>query len=300
MRHTTRIDHEQRIEEAIWLIMQRLDDTVDARELADSVSMSRFHFHRVFQALTGETVGEMLRRLRLERAAHLLITTRTPITRIALDAGYATHEAFIRAIRAAFACTPSALRRHVQYRGVLPSPNGVHWGSEIVVRFVKPEGATTMTTEIRNVPPMRAACMAHVGPYFMIGQTFGKLGAWMARTGTEAGQGIALYYDDPETTPPAELRSDAGMIVSATFTTDDPDISIVEIPGGLTAVYTHVGPYSGLQAAWNDLFSNWLPTSGYTLTGTPGYELYINNMGNTPEAELITEIHLPVWKVENA
>ncbi len=300
MRHTTRIDHEQRIEEAIWLIMQRLDETVDARELADRVSMSRFHFHRVFQALTGETVGEMLRRLRLERAAHLLISTRAPITQIALDAGYATHEAFIRAIRAAFACTPSGLRRHVQYRVALPSPNGVHWGSEGVVRFMKPEGATRMTTELRSVPPMRAACLAHRGPYFMIGQTFGKLGAWMACTGTEAGQGIALYYDDPETTPPGELRSDAGMLVSDTFTSDDPDITIVDIPGGLTAVYTHVGPYSGLQAAWNDLFSNWLPASGYTLISEPGYELYINSMGNTPETELVTEIHLPVRKVETA
>jgi AraC family transcriptional regulator len=100
------LDHEQRIEEAIGYIVANLDEPIDLRDLADHVCLSRFHFHRVFQALMGETVGDIVRRLRLERAAIRLRTSDTPITELAFEAGYATHEAFIRAFRAAFGCTP--------------------------------------------------------------------------------------------------------------------------------------------------------------------------------------------------
>src|SRR5580698_8818879 len=105
MRRRTRLDHELRIEESVRYIVEHLDETIDLRDLADHACLSRFHFHRVFQALLGETVGEMVRRLRLERAGRRLAATKIPITELAFEAGYSTHEAFIRAFRAAFACT---------------------------------------------------------------------------------------------------------------------------------------------------------------------------------------------------
>jgi AraC family transcriptional regulator len=294
MRTQTRLEHEERIEHVIRHIAANLDEPFDLRDLADRVCLSRFHFHRIFQALTGETVGELARRLRLERAARQLRTSDTPITELAFDAGYSTHEAFIRAFRAAFGCTPSTMRRKLEYDGQLPTPNGFHYGDQSQIRFVASQGDIAMKVEIRQLEPRKAVCMSHQGPYFMIGQTFGRLGAWLEETGIETGHGLGIYYDDPEVTPAAELRSDAGMFVPDNFATNDPRVHVVDIAGGTYAVGTHVGPYDGLPNAWSEMVGKWLPASGYAFGASPGFEVYLDDCSKVPAAELRTEICVPV------
>jgi AraC family transcriptional regulator len=294
MRTRTRLEHEERIESAVRYLVQNLDEPIDLRDLADRVCLSRFHFHRVFQALAGETVGELVRRLRLERAAIGLRTSRTPITELAFEAGYATHEAFIRAFRAAFHCTPSAMRRHKIYDGHLPTPNGVHYGVCAQIRFVASRGETTMKVEIRQCEPRKAVCMSHQGPYFMIGQTFGRLGEWFAETGVDAGARLGLFYDDPDTTPVAELRSDAGAFVPDDFVISDPRVHVIEVTGGTYAVATHVGPYDGLPNAWCEMVGKWLPTSGYAFGDSPSFEVYLEDCSKVPASELHTELYVPV------
>ncbi|HLJ53835.1 MAG TPA: AraC family transcriptional regulator [Chthonomonadaceae bacterium] len=293
MRRHTLLDHEQRIEAAVRYLAAHLDERIDLRDLADHVCLSRFHFHRVFQALLGETVGELHRRLRLERAAERLRSTRVPITEVAFEAGYATHEAFIRAFRAAFGYAPSTLRRRLTYDGRLPTRNGVHYGGELEIQFVAQEGEIRMEVEIREAPPRKAVCMAHSGPYFMIGRTFGALGAWLGETRTETGRGVALYYDDPSTTPADELRSDAGAFVADGFETADPRVHVVNVPGGAFAVGTHHGPYDGLPAAWDEM-RKWINASGRAYRDAPSFEVYLNNCMDTAPADLLTELYVPV------
>lgn len=47
-------------------------DDLSLDNLADVAALSRFHFHRMFHAVTGETVAGAVRRIRMNRAAHLL------------------------------------------------------------------------------------------------------------------------------------------------------------------------------------------------------------------------------------
>jgi AraC family transcriptional regulator len=294
MRPQTRLEHEARIEETIRYIVAHLDEPLDLRDLADHACLSRFHFHRIFQALVGETVGELVRRLRLERAATHLRTSQTPITELAFEAGYATHEAFIRAFRAAFGYTPSTLRRRLTYDGHLPSPNGVHYGSQPQIRFVSWQGESAMQVEIRELSPRKAVCMTHQGPYFMIGKKFGELGTWLQEMGVEAGPYLGIYYDDAEATPAAELRSDAGAFVPDDFVTDDPRVHVVDVVGGQYAVGTHIGPYDGLPNAWGEMIGKWLPSSGYAYGDAPGFEVYVDDCSKIPVEEVRTEICVPV------
>ena len=78
-------------------IQHHLDEAVSLDELAALAHFSPYHFHRIFRGMVGESVMEHVRRLRLERAAHRLKFSDEPITRIAFEAGYETHEAFTRA-----------------------------------------------------------------------------------------------------------------------------------------------------------------------------------------------------------
>ena len=72
--------------------------------------LSRFHCDRLVSAAAGEPPAALRRRILLERAAYQLITTDHDILRVAVEAGYASNEAFTRAFRRAFGLAPSRSR----------------------------------------------------------------------------------------------------------------------------------------------------------------------------------------------
>ena len=108
-------------------LAEHLDDH-DARgdDLAARVHLSRFHFDRVVRATAGETPARFRRRVLLERAAYRLVTSDAGILDVALEAGYASNEAFTRAFQRAFGAAPSEWRARPG-RTQLDSPSGVHF-----------------------------------------------------------------------------------------------------------------------------------------------------------------------------
>lgn len=81
------------------------------KTMARDACFSPRQFHRLTVQVIGETPGAHQRRLRLDRAAWLLLTSRATILEIALETGWESHETFTRAFRARFRVTPSAFRK---------------------------------------------------------------------------------------------------------------------------------------------------------------------------------------------
>ena len=79
--------------------------------MARTACFSRRQFHRLTLRVIGETPAAHQRRVRLDRAAWLLLTTRAAILDIALETGWESHEVFTRAFRVRFGTTPSAFRK---------------------------------------------------------------------------------------------------------------------------------------------------------------------------------------------
>ena len=94
------------IEKVLWLIESRLDREASLGEIADDAGVSRFHLSRAFGAVTGRSVMTYLRARRLTEAARRLASGVPDILSVALEAGYASHEAFTRAFRDQFGLTP--------------------------------------------------------------------------------------------------------------------------------------------------------------------------------------------------
>src|SRR5262245_33867282 len=99
-----------RAQPAMALSAARLDDQVPLSALAAASRLSRFHLHRLFSAAAGETPKQFGMRLRLNRAAALLLTGRQSVRRISLSCGFRSHEVFTRAFRRHFGMTPRAYR----------------------------------------------------------------------------------------------------------------------------------------------------------------------------------------------
>jgi AraC family transcriptional regulator len=110
MKEVTLLTYKERILRVLVYIQQNLDRELKLEEIARLAYFSSYHFHRIFRGMVGESLQEHIRRLRLERAALRLKNSSTPVTSVAFDAGYGTHESFIRAFRAMFGEAPSRFR----------------------------------------------------------------------------------------------------------------------------------------------------------------------------------------------
>jgi AraC family transcriptional regulator len=85
--------------------------------VAQAVHCSPFHLARQFRAVTGETIGRYLVRLRLASALERLTAGETALARLAVELGFAHHSHFTARFRATFGVTPSEARRIVTAGG---------------------------------------------------------------------------------------------------------------------------------------------------------------------------------------
>ena len=123
-RESTKRDYYERMLRVLDHIHGHLDEKLTLDGLARVACFSPYHFHYVFRGIVGESLGEYIRRLRLERAWHRLLDGARPVTEVALGAGYGSHEAFDRAFKAHFGLTPSDARRAGEVRALLPTIDG--------------------------------------------------------------------------------------------------------------------------------------------------------------------------------
>lgn len=255
------------------------DLSLDA--LSDVAAMSRFHWHRVFRAMTGETLAQAVRRIRMQRASYLLVMTDDPLGVIAAAVGMENLQSFSRCFSEAFLMSPATFRKRGELRPFVRTP--------------LPRRDPMHPVTIRTEPAIRLAALPHKGAYFEISRAFQKLSAVMASRDLfrSAGRMIAVFYDDPQSVPEPDLRSHAGFEI-----TGQPDLSApledVTLPGSRQAVLTYKGPYAGLPAAYDELFGIWLPQSGEEPADTPSFEVYLNSPMDTAPEDLITELHLPL------
>src|SRR5215813_8313815 len=105
------VEYVQRINRVIDHLRRNLDRQVKLAELAKVACFSEFHFHRIFCAVSGETVNNFVNRLRLEKAARLLRFSDHRLTNIALDCAFSSSATFSRAIRFWYDTSPSQFRK---------------------------------------------------------------------------------------------------------------------------------------------------------------------------------------------
>lgn len=281
LRSSTRADYGRRIARVTEHIAGHLDGSLDVETLAAVAHFSPWHFHRIYRGVTGETVADTVRRLRLHRAAVELVRGETPLGQVARRAGYSTLAAFSRAFAAHHGLPPGAYRR----RRRPPAPATRHPAAPVPVYEVS----------IAPFAGIRLAAVAHRGDYQDIGRAFERLLAWAAAHGvrTPDTRSIAVYEDDPRSVPVAALRSEAGLGVDARIRPAG-EIHIREIPPLLCASVVHRGPYAELERPYDFLYRDWLPASGREPADHPCFEEYLNNPRELPPSEWRTRIHLPV------
>ena len=282
-------------------IDRHLDQPLDLPTLAAVAHFSPFHFHRLFAAWMGERLGDYVRRRRLQVGAKLLQTQpRSTVLTVALTVGFGSSEAFARAFRQHFGCTPSQWRvqRHRksgQLDRKLDQAAG-HAAGDDAGLFTPRFEPAPMTVTVTHLPAAHLACLRHVGPYGAAVAHFWqtRFDPWLDAQGL---QGVPLYgisHDDPTIADPAICRFDAGAEVVADFVAGGGAFKVT-LPGGRYAVLPFSGLPEALGEAWQALMRDWLPSSGWQLDARPCFERYPPGGGlDLATGALTCEICIPI------
>ena len=265
-------------------IYTHLDDDLSLETLAHVSGFSRYHWHRIYRAVRGETAAQTVRRLRLERAAAMLTETSWPVERIAWKAGFTGTEVFSRAFLRAYRTTPSRFR--IGGRPASIDSPVTSCGSGLTSSVSQDPGWAVRVETRRGY---RLAVSEHRGSYMDIGRAFSRV---KDRIGAGNSM-VAIYEDDPDAVPRADLRSAAGTVVDP-GTTIPHDLVERTVPAGRYAIMHYVGPYSSMHAAYLWLYGQWLPSSGEEPRDHPIVEEYLTDPATTPPVRAVTDILLPL------
>ena len=315
-RNTSAAEYHRRMTRVLDHIDRHIAEPLELADLAAVAHFSPYHFHRLFLAWMGETLGDYLRRRRLEKGALMLAhQPEQAVLNIALTVGFGSGEAFARAFQRQFGCTPSAWRDGAAQRWTEQlaavrqqrrernpdqaesnpdQANAVDSAENTDLPLLFQESAMEVT--ILELPAATIAYRRLIGPYGPgIGEFWrSEFLPWLRANGLAGRICYGIGHDDPSLTPAAKCRYDACVEVDNGFTVTGRTL-LGHLPGGRYAVGRFRGRAERIGDFWVEMFREWLPASGYQYDARPCFERYRGKADNEAEDGVFeADICIPV------
>lgn len=277
----------EKIDRVCDYIMHNLEEELTLDRLSEVAALSKYHFHRVFQAATGITLYRFIQLVRLRKASYRLAFHKDMrVIDIALDAGFESPEAFARSFKKTLGQTPSQFRK---------KPDWSMWHSKLSVPVY--QGEMNMDVKIVEFDETKVAALEHLGPPSRLMESVEKFISWRKETGlspVKKSMTFGVPYNDPNVTPPEEFRFDICGSVASEVPENPYGVRTDAIPGGRCAVVRHTGSRENISESVYYLYKEWLPESGEELRDYPCFFHYLNLFPEVDECDLITDIYLPL------
>jgi AraC family transcriptional regulator len=291
----------QRLDVVVKYIESNLDKPITTSELSDIAFFSKYHFHRVFAANFGLSVGKYIKLLRFKQASHqLAFRHEMPLLDISIGCGYENASSLSREFKKILGLAPSAFRKapdwplwhqivdpllppvsplsnYLQDKNMLPTDN-VH------------------TVNIVNFPETRVAALEHKGAPDRVMETVGKFIQWRKKNGPSPriSDTYNILYDDPATVAAEDYRFDICASLNESITANDYGVIEKIIPNGRCAVLRHIGSESSLGQSIQSLYSQWLKQRNESLRDYPCFVKRVTFYPDVPEHEMVIDIYLPI------
>ena len=152
---------------------------------------------------------------------------------------------------------------------------------------------------VEQLPETTVAYVRHTGPYKgnakLFEDLYGKLMRWAGPRGLldEKTACLSVYHDDPEVTDENRLRVSACIPVPPD-TEVSGEVGKMSIDAGGYAIARFELSEDEFQDAWNYVYGQWLPQSGYQPDDRPCFERCCNDPATHPEKKHIVDICVPV------
>jgi AraC family transcriptional regulator len=292
------MDYEASIQRALDYIEDHLMETLTLESLAEKACFSPYHFHRVFQAMVGDSVMEYVRKRRLTVAAERLFYHDEKVIDIALEVGFQYQESFNRAFKKHFGMSPKQYRKAEYLSGpfrgkVCLKPKEFQGGVRMEPKLTVKPAFHIIGYELktRNEDGQNNRDI----PEFWQQYIRNDLGANIPspiHKHVELGLCTDFQPESGEFTYVIGMEVDAGTkplegMVYRSF--PEQEYAVFTTPKADEAAFT-----ASIQSTLNKVFTEWFPQSGYEHAGTAEFELYDERCYGDDNKEI--DIYIPVVK----
>ena len=247
----------------LFVIERSLDDDLTLDEIAQRCGVSRFHLTHAFGRATGLSPMAYVRARRLSDAARALMSGAPDILGLALDSGYASHEAFSRAFKTRFGKTPDEARQSGGVEGLVgPHPR------------LETQTMKLNAPDIRRAGEMRFVGLRRHTPFSQLQTVPEQWRRFMAER----------YADIPHKlqAPPVGLNMAAteegiDYVCAAevsVFGTTPPNCEKITLAPAVYAVFAHNANVTLLVESFRTIWNEWLPENGRRPADAPSLERY--------------------------
>jgi AraC family transcriptional regulator len=145
--------------------------------------------------------------------------------------------------------------------------------------------------------PQLVLGMRKRGHYAMIPEMFMQVFTYVMEQGVECTgpPTFVMHEISAEEARKADQEGNADVEIAVPIGRKVPDTAEIRcytLPGGSMARIVHKGPYEACEPTYETLFA-WLEKNGKRITG-PLRETYLNDPGEVPPDEILTEIYAPI------
>ncbi len=294
-------EYTQRINRVIDYLHANLDRQVKLKDLAKVACFSEFHFHRIFSAVSGETVNNFTNRLRLEKAARLLRFSDRSLTDIALDCGFSSSATFSRGFRSGYGTSPSQFRKNGEIKKSKICKE-LATGQEYVLPMSAEEKRAAFPVRLIDLPERQVAYIriTNVSDWNRIIAAFKAMIEW-AKAQNIFSRGIlfGMTVDDPDVTPQHLYRYEVCLASSVPFKCME-GMSKLKMPAMRYAATKVSGDIRKVATAWDYLVRSWLIQSAYEPEHAPALEIFLDKEKATDWSHFDLELCLPVRKLKKS
>lgn len=252
------------VSRAINYILAHIGEPIHVDDIAAHCNFSKFHLSRLFKAETGEGIYEFIKRLKIEQSAfRLKIDQDQNITDISGNYGYSPSN-YSTAFKQHYDLSPVAFRRTI----------GDKSRTNPIFKNTMTERASFAACRdkitIEDLPDYHVVYEQHKGSYKNLAEHWHEFMEKYKAYRTPETLLIECTYDDPIITDTDGCLYDLYMTVPA----DTPLENTCYLRGGRFAVYHFKDAVDQIYHAHQNIFTVWLPQSGYVLDERYGFDIY--------------------------
>lgn len=287
----------ERIEKAIDYIESNLREKIVLDDIAKEACLSKYHFHRLFSSIVGETIGDYIRKRRLTEASKLLVSHSNKTSEIAFEFQFESQQSFSRSFKNHFGISPGQYRKQSLCRLMYER-------QKITKQRLKHLGKITMEPVIKDIKEMKIVGMEKTTTlntsYIDIPKLWEEFCSRMHEIENIADKKVYYEIRKPDMnfsmddfSETSEFTEIAGLEVTSVVEIPEGMIN-VNIPAGKYAVFTHKGSPINLRQTYEYIWGTWLPNSKFEADLRFDFELYGERFKGMEDPESEVDIHIPI------
>ena len=278
------MDWLKKMNAAINYIEDNITCEIDYKEIAKIACCPNYHFQRMFVFITEIPLSEYIRRRRLTLAAFELQQNNCSVIEIAQKYGYTSHSAFTRAFNAIHGIAPTSARKSGAKLKAYPRMSfhiSIVGGSEMNYRIEKMGSFSAVGFKYNVNTEKSFSTVPMIWQEIQQNGFSERLLNLMDTNPEKSLTGVLGILSDGNWSK----NKDFSYYLAVPYENETPvDMVKLNFPEIQWVVF-EASNLTDIVKAWKCLYTDWVPTSNYSLADLPAVECYYPP-GHNPQNEL--------------